>query len=466
MSFRGMIWAAVLALLASSAATLAAEQSTSAPKKLTLAAADAPVQSEAAKDMIPVAGRGQISQFGEFTRLTFDMSQSVAVTAFVLTDPKRVIVDLPEVSFGSDPLKERPASPAKPGQSKAQPNGKTGVILTYRSGLFAQGKSRIVIDLAEPARISRAVVEKKDDHQSFRLVVELALTDPATFAKEASLSQQSMAKAAPTTPAQKPSGSESKPLAESKPLVVLDPGHGGIDAGAHGADSILEKDIVFEFAKTLAARLRQEGKYRVLLTRNQDVFVPLAERVRIARSAGADLFLSIHADILSDGSGVSGATIYTMSDRASDAQAARVAEKENMSDTFAGLDSKEERGGINDILFDLARRETRRYSQHFSHTLADYLKDHMRLNKNPQRSAGFQVLKAPDVPSALLEIGYLSNDKDLIQMRSSQWREQATASAARAIDSFFTSRGPAEPTKKSAPPAKGGQANGVAPVLQ
>ncbi|NDA48635.1 MAG: N-acetylmuramoyl-L-alanine amidase, partial [Alphaproteobacteria bacterium] len=388
---------------------MAAEQSRSMSKNLKLAANEAPSQSEAGnKDKIPQAGRGQISQFGELTRLTFDISQSVPVTAFVLTDPKRVIIDLPEVSFAPDPVKERPTGSAKPGQSKTQPNPKSGVILTYRSGLFAPGKSRIVIDLADPARISRAVVEKKDDNQGLRLIIELALTDPATFAKEASLSQQSMAKAATNTPAQKPQGPE------SKPLVVLDPGHGGIDAGAHGANAVLEKDIVFEFAKTLAAQLRQEGKYRVLLTRNQDVFVPLAERVRIARSAGADLFLSIHADIISDGSGVSGATIYTMSDRASDAQAARVAEKENMSDTFAGLDSKEERGGINDILFDLTRRETRRYSQHFSHTLTDYLKDHMRLNKNPQRSAGFQVLKAPDVPSVLLEIGYLSNDKDLV----------------------------------------------------
>ncbi len=456
-----MIGSLCLALLASSAVGQTVEQRKLAPKSLKIAPnEEQPPSDPSARDKTPQAGHGQISQFGELTRLTFDISQTVPVLAYVLADPKRAIVDLPEVNFAPDPLKDKPGPAPRPGQSKAQPNAGTGVIAAYRSGLFAVGKSRIVIDLKDSARISRAVIEKKDDNQGLRLVVELALTDQATFAKEASASLQSMAKAAPDAP--KPRA----PAADEKPLVVLDPGHGGIDAGAHGANAVLEKDIVFEFAKTLAARLRQEGKYRVLLTRTQDIFVPLGERVRIARNAGADLFLSIHADILSDGSGVSGATIYTMSDRASDAQAARVAEKENMSDTFAGLDSKEDKGGINDILFDLTRRETRRYSQHFSHTLTDYLKDHMRLNKNPQRSAGFQVLKAPDVPSVLLEIGYLSNDKDLTQMRSSEWRDQATASTARAIDSFFSARGPAEPAKKQGPPAKAGRANGVAPVIQ
>jgi N-acetylmuramoyl-L-alanine amidase len=202
-----------------------------------------------------------------------------------------------------------------------------------------------------------------------------------------------------------------------------------------------EKEIVFAFARALEAALNQTGRYTVVLTRSDDVFVPLGERVQIARSAKAHLFLSIHADTLNEG-GVSGATVYTVSDRASDAHAARLAEKENFADKVAGFDVVEQSGGVSDILFDLARRETRAYSHVFARTLVSVWKEAARLNKNPLRSAGFKVLQAPDVPSALLELGYLSSDKDSALLTDPKWRATTALAVVRSIDQFFAMRSP------------------------
>jgi N-acetylmuramoyl-L-alanine amidase len=242
-------------------------------------------------------------------------------------------------------------------------------------------------------------------------------------------------------------------LAQSKPVIVLDPGHGGVDVGAMGRQHAVEKSVVLDFAKALATRLRAGGQYKVVMTRDDDTFVPLGERVRIARRQGAALFVSIHADTLSGGGdSVQGATVYTVSDRASDAEAARVAESENKADAAAGVEAKEEAGDVNDILFDLTRRETRAYSHVFAHSLTQYWKVAARLNKNPSRSAGFVVLKAPDVPSVLLELGYLSNDQDAGQLTSPVWRDKAAEQVARAIDAFFAPRLPSNAPKAVSPP--------------
>jgi N-acetylmuramoyl-L-alanine amidase len=188
------------------------------------------------------------------------------------------------------------------------------------------------------------------------------------------------------------------------------------------------------------------------MTRTSDVFVPLAGRVAIAREAGADLFISIHADTISDTSGVSGATVYTVSDKASDQQAAKLAEKENLADAAAGLEGKDDANDVSDILFDLTRRETRTYSHVFARTLVSHWAEAGRLNKNPHRSAGFKVLKAPDVPSVLLELGYLSNEKDTAALMSPEWRGKAADAIVRSIDAFFQPRlGGAQEAQRPAP---------------
>jgi N-acetylmuramoyl-L-alanine amidase len=226
-----------------------------------------------------------------------------------------------------------------------------------------------------------------------------------------------------------------------RPLVVIDPGHGGIDNGTRAASGELEKSIVLEFALQLRDQIEKSGKYRVLMTRTDDSFVPLAERVSMARSRQAWLFISIHADALARGDGdAQGATIYTLSETASDAASARLAESENRADVIAGLDLSAEPGDVADILFDLARRETKTFSVQFARALANEMRNATRMHKDPLRSAGFRVLKAPDVPSVLVELGYVSNRGDLKHLTSEAWRSRTAASIARAVESFLATR--------------------------
>jgi N-acetylmuramoyl-L-alanine amidase len=220
---------------------------------------------------------------------------------------------------------------------------------------------------------------------------------------------------------------------------VIDPGHGGVDVGAAGKHGELEKSIVFEFAKTLKATIESQGRLRVLLTRSDDVFIALDDRVRFARQHGAALFLSIHADTLGSPN-VEGATVYTVASRASDAEAAKIAQNENFADQSAGLDQKAEAEEIGDILFDLTRRETRALARDFSASLVSKWREAGSLNKNPSRSASFVVLKAHDVPSALLELGYLSSAKDLANLVSPEWRERAARTTVDAINAYFSAR--------------------------
>lgn len=376
----------------------------------------------------PLVSAARVVLSGDTTRLAFSISAPVEARAFVLADPARVIVDLPETAFVIEP-------PAAGGNSR-------GLIKSYRFGLLAAEKSRIVIDLSGPAQIVRAASEPGPDGAT-RLLIDLAPTDVVSFAAAAAASR-TLANSQPEVSSKSSaSGKALTPGAPraDRPLIVIDPGHGGVDSGAQLPGRPPEKEVVFEFALALARQLESGGRYSTLLTRNEDVFVSLGERVRIARTAGAQLFLSIHADTLSETS-VSGATVYTVSDRASDVHAARLAEKENLADKTAGVETAEEASDISDILFDLTRRETRAYSHVFARTLVSIWKDAAGLNKNPQRSAGFKVLQAPDVPSVLLELGYLSSEKDAALLTTPQWREKTASAVARSVDRFFAMRGP------------------------
>ncbi len=351
-------------------------------------------------------------------RLILELTGPAPATAHPVANPPRIIVDLPEVVFRMDPNAGR-----APGDK---------IIKSFRYGLFAPGRARVVIDLAAPAKILKAGSEAAQG--GARLVVELAPTDAARFAAAAA-DYARVAAAEPGKPAQ-PAPVKS---ITDKPVLVIDPGHGGVDMGATGKHGEQEKTIVFDFARALQEKIEAAGRLRVVLTRTQDVFLPLAERVRIARENNASLFLSIHADTLAEPH-VEGATVYTVSAQASDAEAARIAEKENLADQAAGLESKAEAEEVGDILFELTRRETRAYSRQFSQSLIAFWKEAGSLNKNPSRAAGFVVLKAYDVPSVLLELGYLSSEKDLARLTSRDWRERAAQKTAEAIDAFFTAR--------------------------
>jgi N-acetylmuramoyl-L-alanine amidase len=363
---------------------------------------------------------GRLETVADHARLLFELTGPAKPAAHVVANPARVIVDLPDVAFRID------AQSRVPGSSK--------LVKSYRYGQFAPGRSRVVVDLAGPVRIVRAETEPESDGKRL-LVVELAPTSEAHFSATAAESASEAVNLAPP-----PAQTANQPApASDKPVVVIDPGHGGVDMGATGKHGEQEKAIVFEFAKALAAKIEAGGRLKAALTRNEDVFLPLNERVRLAHQNNAALFLSIHADTLAEGH-VEGATVYTVSAKASDAEAARIAEKENLADKAAGLDSKEDVEQVGDILFELTQRETRAFSAQFSQTLISRWKEAASLNKNPSRAAGFVVLKSYDIPSVLLELGYLSSEKDLERLTSSEWRDRAAGKTAEAIEAFFAAR--------------------------
>lgn len=444
----GAALAALLGLLAGGLAAVAAPRPHAGLTAPTMAHL-------AANAGAPVAIGAHVEEDGPITRLRFDLSAPVAAQAFVLADPDRLIVDLPEVNFQIEPDAGVPPRPKARGAARKP---LAGVVSSFRFGLLAPGKSRIVVDLAQPSRAVRVEARPiAEANGPARLVIELQAVDRAAFRAAASRNARGgdgQGDAAPRAP-------QAAVQKTAKPVIVIDPGHGGVDAGAIGAAHVVEKNIVFDFARLLGARLEADGRFHVVMTRKSDVFVALNERVRIARAANAALFVSIHADMLHDGPSVTGATVYTVSDRASDAEAARIAEQENMADAAAGHEADETRGDVADILFDLTRRETRAYSHVFARALVENWRQGARVNKNPQRSAGFRVLKAPDVPSVLLELGYLSNPRDVEELASAEWRARTAANVARTIIDFFAARAP---EKAYAGPAIDPSATGSLPA--
>ena len=393
------------------------------PRKRGLAAAVAcafilalatPVWAGEASTRVAVGAR--LAQDANEARLVFDLSLPIEAHVYALRSPDRIIVDLPEVNFQLNPSVGRPAAA-----------NEAALVKAFRFGMLAPGKSRIVIDLARPACPtevgSKPIV---DGAPASHLMIDLKPCEAAAFA---ALEQA----AAPLDAG--PDPSPPGPL----PVVVLDPGHGGADGGARGLGGVLEKTLVFEFCSELKRRLEATGRYSIAMTRNGDDYVGLDDRVTMARNANAALFISVHADTLTEASDVNGSTVYTAAERASDAEAARIAARENAADQKPGNERQaQEDPGVADILFDLKRRETRAYAHIFSRGLVENLRGAARLNHNPERSAGFVVLKAPEFPSVLVELGYLSNAQDVQALNSPDWRTKTAAAMVKAIDAFFS----------------------------
>ncbi len=371
-----------------------------------------------AEDM-PVARDARVAGDEIRTRFVMDLSSPIEFALSTLADPYRVIVDLPETQF---------QIPPDAGQAGR------GLVSAWRFGLFAPGKSRIVLDADGPVSVDKAFVLPPVEDQPARLVLDLVKTTREAFL--ASAVRPSVARAA------KPKEDRATATRRSnRPVIVLDPGHGGIDNGAVGVSGALEKAVVLDFASLLRKKLLEKGRYEIHLTRETDTFIPLGERVEVARGLKADLFISIHADSVRLGrDDVRGASVYTLSERASDAVAAALAERENRSDVIAGIDLKDEPNDVTDILVDLARRETKNFSIFFARTLVDEFKSAGKVIKNPQRSAGFRVLRAHDMPSVLVELGYLSNKLDEQLLTSEEWRERMATAIAQAVDRFFEPR--------------------------
>jgi N-acetylmuramoyl-L-alanine amidase len=374
-----------------------------------------------APEDIPIASEVRIGGDDSQMRVIVDLSQKIDIRAFTLANPYRVVVDMPQVAFQFPP--------------KTGEKGR-GLIKAFRFGLVMQGGSRMVLDLAKPARIDKAYVLEASNEQPARMVLELAAVDRDTFMRAISAAGRT------SEPAARLRESDAKPVVDPRPLIVIDPGHGGLDIGTRLAPADApEKQLVLEFGLLLRDKIEKSGKYRASMTRSDDTFVALGERVNIARARGAALFISIHADALVRSEGdAQGATIYTLSDTASDAAAARLAEAENRADVIAGLDLSAEPNDVADILIDLARRETKGFSVRFARTLVGELRGHAKLHKDPLKSAGFRVLRAPDIPSVLIELGYVTNREDLRSLTSEAWRVRSTDAIARAVDTYFTTR--------------------------
>lgn len=339
---------------------------------------------------------------------------------FLLRDPHRLVIDFAGTAFDITPddLKAR------------------GLVSHVRYGNVDSGRSRIILTAAGPFAVEKLEILENENSPGYRMIADLTATSRTAF--EAALRQR-VADTGQTA------GKTDRPIVPAAArsglfTVVLDAGHGGIDVGAEGVTGTLEKTITLAFALELRQKLEETGKFNVVMTRDADKFLRLDERVRIAREHEADLFISIHADAIRYRS-VRGATVYTVSDKASDAEAAMTAARENLSDKLAGIEVEEQKDDVADILVDLIRRETHSFSMRFADSLLGELSDTIRMINNPHRYAGFRVLRAPDVPSVLLEMGYLSNAEDEKLLRSAEWRAKAADSIVAAIESFAGSRG-------------------------
>jgi N-acetylmuramoyl-L-alanine amidase len=370
------------------------------------------------------------------TRFVADISNPVSYSVYVLPDPYRVIIDMPDMSFD-----------LPPGIGKKV----RGLVTEYRYGILEPGKSRIVIDTKGPVLIEKSFLVEAQAGQPARIVVDIVKTTEEVFVKsynaQQSHDQQEIANLADEQPIPPPptdivaaSAEPEKPAVDKKPgrkTVVLDPGHGGIDPGAISPHGTREKDVVLAFAMSLRKALVATGKYDVVLTRSDDRFISLKQRVEVARRVNADLFLAIHADTVR-GRDARGATIYTLSETASDAEAEELAKKENRADIIGGLDLETENKEITNILIDLAQRESKNHAVFFSKKAVAQLKPLTLMTGKPMRSAGFMVLKAPDVPSVLIELGYLSSTLDEKLLTSDAWQDKIASAFAKAVDGYFS----------------------------
>jgi N-acetylmuramoyl-L-alanine amidase len=412
------------------------------------------------------------------TRFVSDFTQPVSFSITLLDNPYRVIVDMPKVLF------ELPDDLGRDGR---------GLVSAYRYGQYGEDKARIVMDARGPVKVAKSFVIRPVGDQPARLVIDLVPTDAKSFA--AQIAETRAKAAASNVPLADPhdeaaaididkvikemqrsvfkSAAPIAPLVQPKPIarptaqtttnlvlpkkkpvigkfastlvplrkkthhvVVIDPGHGGVDPGASSRRGTREKKVTLAFSKMLGEQLRKSGRYKVYLTRSSDRFIRLRDRVRLARHKKADLFIAVHADSLRRGD-AQGATVYTLSERASDREAGELAANENRADIIAGVDLGVESEQVSGILIDLAQRETNNHSMFFAQKLAHRIGTATKLTRKPLRSAGFRVLKAPDVPSVLLELGYLSSRKDEQNLLSPKWRKKVSTAIVSAIDTYF-----------------------------
>lgn len=385
----------------------------------------------------------RIGTHPEKTRLVVELSRKADFRTFMLQNPSRLVIDLPTFEWKASLQNLPPGS----------------MVGTIRNGALQPGISRIVVEMQNPVTLQSAFLLPAGPSLSDRLVIDFAKAPAGyNFDKERLFGSLNTGGGGPipekaTAVATKNLSPPppSKPIVESenqspppafakgvKPLIIIDPGHGGDDPGAIGANGKREKDVTLAAAQEVQRQLEATGRYRVHLTRSSDKFIKLQERVAIGRRKGGDLFISLHADSI-DKPGVSGASIYTLSNKASDAQTAKLAARENQADLIAGVDLSHEDKQVANILIDLAMRDTMNQSKFFANTVVKQASAQgIRLLEKPHRFAGFAVLKAPDIPSVLIEMGFMSNQKEVSQLSSPEYRKKIARAIAGGIDAYFS----------------------------
>jgi N-acetylmuramoyl-L-alanine amidase len=382
----------------------------------------------------PAVTEVRVSRHEGLTRISIGMSEAVQFRAYVLGAPYRIIVDLPPVDWqlGSEARLNSPP------------------ITAWRFGGLGKDVMRIVFDIDRPMRIQKTfALPPKDKAQEWRLVIDLERISKDEF--DRIIREQRGKLPEHTAP-----GDETRAGQRARkdaPLVVVDPGHGGIDPGATGKGGTSEKDIVLLVAKDLRDKIWTSGRYRVLMTRGADYYIALRQRFEVARSAGADVFISLHADS-SPLRASRGLSVYTLSNRASDEEAAALAKRENRADVVAGVDISKNSAPVAGILIDLAQRQSLHNAHRLAATIVAALDGRVEMVPNPLRSAGFAVLKAPDVPSVLIELGHLSNEKEEHQLRDPAYRARLAEGLLRAIDRYFAPK-----VNKGRPTRTGGEAD-------
>lgn len=363
---------------------------------------------------------------GPLSTLSLTLSEPVTYHVFALANPDRIVIDLPEMQLTSRDLPRD-----------------TGLIGTVRTGRPSAGSSRLVIECTEPVTVAATQLRPTQQGRSHMLTVSLrsakshsdsglaAVVPPATTGRYAATGWT-----APPPPRRPPGDVRSDSLLPVRKVVALDPGHGGHDPGAMTPSGLMEKSITLATARELRRELEAIGGYRVILTRNRDTFIALRDRIAIARQAGADVMVSIHANKL-DNPSIRGLSVYTLSENASDAEAAALAESENKADVISHLDLRGATPEVTNILIDLAQRETMNSSSRLASLVVDRVGRDGPLLVRPHRFAGFAVLKAPDVPSILVELGFISNKEDATSLASANGRRKLVRALARGIDAYF-----------------------------
>lgn len=358
----------------------------------------------------------RIGQGAGGARVVFDADNKFEYNAFLIDNPKRLVVDVKNI---------------KVNKSVERTQDKSNIVGKIRIGDLGGGKSRIVFDLKKTVIIKKDFMLPPQASFAWRLAIDISHASEREF-------DQNIGKSSPDIK----NGHKQEdytPVAKtgsSKKIIVIDPGHGGRDPGAIGYSGVYEKNITLMTAKELKRQLDAKGKYKVFLTRSRDIFIPLRQRMEIARKNKADLFISVHADSAPNRK-ATGLSVYTLSETASDKEAAALAERENKADVISGLNLVEQSKEVSDVLISLAQRESRNRSSELARCMEIEMKKAVKLVTDTHRFAGFAVLKAPDVPSVLLEIGYLSNKNEERLLRQESYRKKIATSVVKSIDRYF-----------------------------